>query len=270
MDPAESPFADAPAPWHCEGECFWLFGYARGGTYPPPVAFNTLEGASSYADPETSGAFKGGLMFVMIVRYTSSPVGPYDELMYVPGQFAVPPNKSAANRITRIYVSTKESVYNGRKNWNIPKHVAHFTFVPSGAASASPSALPYSRIAVAPPDAPEDPFFVLDLAPTLLLGRGVLPFNSRFVPFSSRIACPPLPQSERWKEDACVGTDRWVALTPGMSGKAGFFSAKGGLPGGAFADNVGFPDVRPFSTAMWLREFKLEFPVGDVLGKKDE
>ncbi|EKM52508.1 uncharacterized protein PHACADRAFT_149215 [Phanerochaete carnosa HHB-10118-sp] len=262
----DSPLVDALSPWRCRGECFWLFGHARAEEHLAPVAFNVLEGVSTFASPEVSGAYQGGLTSIMIARYNDSPVGPHDELIWVPGQFAVPPTGRNANRITRAYVSTKESAYNRRKHWNIPARTAHFTFVPSGA--NSPKALPYSRICVAPPDAPDNPFFVTDLAPSFLLSSGLIPFSSSFVPLSREVECPPLPQSDSWREDACIGTERWVSLTPAMKGKAGFFRWKGGLADGALADNVGLPNVRPWSTGMWLREFELEFPVGDVLGKR--
>lgn len=62
---------------------------------------------------------------VQIIRYTSSPVGPYDELLVVPGYFeyerdredgkgGVRVEKKKNARITRIYVSQKETCWNGR------------------------------------------------------------------------------------------------------------------------------------------------------------
>ncbi|KAK4704062.1 hypothetical protein P7C70_g2148, partial [Phenoliferia sp. Uapishka_3] len=58
-------------------------------------------------------------------------IGPYDELLITPGLFSRPDSPTEYYAaITRIYVSTPSSVLNGRKNWNIPKHLAHFTFTP--------------------------------------------------------------------------------------------------------------------------------------------
>ena len=62
---------------------------------------------------------------VQIIRYTESPVGPYDEMLLVPGFFTYDresPGKDSAVtaeqkknlRITKIYVSQKETCYNGR------------------------------------------------------------------------------------------------------------------------------------------------------------
>ncbi|KAI0339046.1 hypothetical protein BDW22DRAFT_1336759 [Trametopsis cervina] len=268
LQSGESPFVEAPAPWHNDGELFWLFGYNSAKQPLKPSSYGPLEGASSFADPEQSGAFKGGLSAVMIVRYKSSPVGPYEEIAWSPGNFDIPPTGKKALRVTRIYVSTLASVYNGRKNWNVCKQLAYFKFVPS--AATSPGALPYSRIEVSPPDAPERPFFVIDLSTTFLGSNARIPFNSALSPVSLEIVCPPLPQSPKWAEDGCVGTNRWVSINSGMKGKAGLFKAKGGLEDGKMGDDVGFPDVQPWSVGMWLNEFKLEFPVGVELGKKDK
>lgn len=54
----------------------------------------------------------------VFVRYEESPVGPYDELMISPDGFANPYEKATTGRITNIYVSSRESVWNGRKNWS--------------------------------------------------------------------------------------------------------------------------------------------------------
>lgn len=63
---------------------------------------------------------------VQIVRYTETPVGPYDELVFIPGDFDVPvlngtggegegvKKKVRKNtRITGIWVSQKETCWNG-------------------------------------------------------------------------------------------------------------------------------------------------------------
>ncbi|KAI0339249.1 hypothetical protein BDW22DRAFT_1336398 [Trametopsis cervina] len=263
---SSSSFPEALPPWHNDGECFWLFGYSSGKQSLKPSSYGPLEGASAFADPEQSGAFKGGLFSVMIVRYKSSPIGPYDEIIWSPGNFEIPPSGKKALRITRIYVSSLASVYNGRKNWNICKHLAHFNFIPSGA--TSPNALPYSRVEVSPPDAPDRPFFVINLSATFIGSNARIPFNSALSPLSVEIVCPPLPQSPDWTEDGRVGTDRWISITPAMKGKAGLFKAKGGLEDGKMGDDVGFPDIQPWTIGMWLNEFQLEFPMGIELGRK--
>lgn len=71
-------------------------------------------------------SFTGGFGTIMIVDYASSDVGPYGELLFIPGKFNHKNRK--LNTITNIYVSSKESVVNGRKNWGIPKEQANFKF----------------------------------------------------------------------------------------------------------------------------------------------
>ncbi|KAE9386845.1 hypothetical protein BT96DRAFT_506844 [Gymnopus androsaceus JB14] len=75
-------------------------------------------------DALAEGEFLGGPGMVALVQYTESPVGPYDELAYTPGKYSLldtsDNSKIDGTRTTRIYVSTKESTANGRRNWNIP------------------------------------------------------------------------------------------------------------------------------------------------------
>jgi hypothetical protein len=63
------------------------------------------------------GKFKGGLGYVMLVNYEQSPVGPYRELLLIPGKF----RKTKKQAITKIYVDSEASTHNGRNNWGIPK-----------------------------------------------------------------------------------------------------------------------------------------------------
>ena len=61
-----------------------------------------------------------------IVRYTETPVGPYDELLILPGYFngvGTAGEKRKDLRITGIWVSQEATLMNGRRNWNIPKQV---------------------------------------------------------------------------------------------------------------------------------------------------
>ncbi len=61
---------------------------------------------------------------VMLVDYQTSPVGPYQELLFIPGIFSF--NKKKVFSISKIYVSTQNSVINGIENWGIPKELAEF------------------------------------------------------------------------------------------------------------------------------------------------
>lgn len=135
VDESPAPFLVAPAPWACKGEYFWFLSYVSSSSpYPSRASFSELERSAPFADPKESGEFKGGLQHIMVVRYTETPVGssrvrflvalklfptfpnhsgPYDEIIWAPGKFIVPPTGKVVTRITRIYVSTKESVFNG-------------------------------------------------------------------------------------------------------------------------------------------------------------
>lgn len=71
-----------------------------------------------------------GLGIVMMVRYSNSPVGPYDELLY-----SLPFKRPslglqllAPRRLPVIYVSSEASLRNGRVNWGIRKELAEFSF----------------------------------------------------------------------------------------------------------------------------------------------
>lgn len=76
--------------------------------------------------PESlKASFTGGIGTVMYVDYLYSDAGAYQELLFIPGTFDF-----AAGRyfsITKIFVSTHDSVVNGRNNWGIPKEIAGFT-----------------------------------------------------------------------------------------------------------------------------------------------
>lgn len=61
---------------------------------------------------------------VMLVDYATSAVGPYYELLFVPGRLNF--DKKKIFSISKIYVSSQESVENGIANWGIPKELADF------------------------------------------------------------------------------------------------------------------------------------------------
>jgi len=65
---------------------------------------------------------------IQVIRYTESPVGPYDELILAPGFWKYPfegrDGKKATKkniRITRIYVSQKDTCWGGRTSKDIFK-----------------------------------------------------------------------------------------------------------------------------------------------------
>ncbi|KAL8276663.1 hypothetical protein RQP46_010931 [Phenoliferia psychrophenolica] len=105
-----------PPPWLLKG-VGWVFPthLTPFSTTPIPLPAGSqapLEAASP-TGREQAARFHGGVGYVVVVRYTESPVGPYDELIWAPGCFSreESPNEYYST-ITRIYVSSNESVIN--------------------------------------------------------------------------------------------------------------------------------------------------------------
>jgi len=107
-------YHQAPAPWHLEGEgIIVVYKFSKKWV----ETFGQLP-------PELMGKFKGGLGYLMLVNYKISPVGPYRELLFIPGKFS-PHGKQS---ITKIYVDSEASTQNGRANWGIPKNTLPFSW----------------------------------------------------------------------------------------------------------------------------------------------
>lgn len=108
------PVPMRPAPWQLKGQ-----GYILAVRLPESFLDN-----QSFL-PETQRATRRGrLAYVMFVDYRETDVGPYHELLYIPGSLAFGSRRRLS--ISRIYVSTRESVVNGHENWGIPKERCDF------------------------------------------------------------------------------------------------------------------------------------------------
>lgn len=105
-----------PAPWNLQGKGY-IFIYKFKKTF--------VEKSGNIPD-FLKNRFCGGFGSVMLVDYEKSDAGPYGELLFIPGKFHF--GRKKLDTISRIYVSTMESVINGRANWGIPKEKADFTF----------------------------------------------------------------------------------------------------------------------------------------------
>ena len=109
-----------PAPWNLVGAGYiFLYKFSK----------KTVEKIGN-VPPFLRDSFAGGFGSVMLVNYLSSDAGPYGELLYIPGKFRF--GGKRLDTISKIYVSTMESVVNGRANWGIPKEQADFRFEQSG------------------------------------------------------------------------------------------------------------------------------------------
>jgi hypothetical protein len=103
-----------PAPWTLQGHA-WMVALRLPAGDPARTAF---------LPAELQASLKSAVSVLMCVAYDSAPCGPYRELLFIPGtaQFG----QGRYPTISRILVSTWDSVVNGRRNWGIPKDQASF------------------------------------------------------------------------------------------------------------------------------------------------
>lgn len=113
-----------PAPWKCTADIYAAYFFSspksKAAAEIDTIAYSPLEKESSFASPE-AGRFAGGIGSFMLVRYTDTPVGTYDELAIIPGSYTYQVQDKNGKwvekknpRLTRIYVSQKDTMYNGR------------------------------------------------------------------------------------------------------------------------------------------------------------
>lgn len=116
MTAATKTILDAPAPWQLEGS-----GYICLLRCP-----NELLDEQSFVPDSLRGKRRPSPQaLMMFVDYASSPVGPYHELLFIPGSFRFEDGRNHLS-ISRIFVSSMDSVVNGQRNWGIPKDQAQF------------------------------------------------------------------------------------------------------------------------------------------------
>ncbi|MEL7236379.1 MAG: acetoacetate decarboxylase family protein, partial [Chloroflexota bacterium] len=180
-----------------------------------------------------AGTFRGGIGAVMMIDYRTSPVGPYRELLFIPGVFRHGRRKYYA--VTKIYVSSLDSVVNGRENWGIPKSVAEFQITQESESTQRFEAAVNGEL-----------FF------SAALESGILrfPVNTRVNPFP-----PTLLQQH---DDG-----RLLATTPQLGGT---ISVTGTVLEMAVAGRH-FPDVSAFKPAglLELVKMRLYFPIPKVI-----
>jgi Acetoacetate decarboxylase (ADC) len=111
-----------PAPWNLRGSG-WIVALKLPPQHPAQDAF---------LPDELAGRGRSLASYLMFVDYTESGCGPYRELLFIPGAFPFPDDRRHLT-ISRILVSTWDSVVNGRNNWGIPKDQADFAVEQGGA-----------------------------------------------------------------------------------------------------------------------------------------
>ncbi|PKS09644.1 hypothetical protein jhhlp_004263 [Lomentospora prolificans] len=288
--PAPDDITHVPAPWTLKGTVYqfaWWTPRAQAEAMPT-MAYSPLESSSSFSAPEGSKPL-GGLSVVQIIRYTDSPVGPYDELLVIPGfhEYAIDDEKTGKRvtkrnaRITRIYVSQKYTCWNGRINWNIPKHLASFEWHTDPSTSTTmvkvyphDMAVPAGNtrsIDASEATASKIPFFQATFKP--------IPFTPNF-PFSARIfnylgvdptlVQPPLPEGNNASKKELPGTNRWCAIDPVQSSwktRLGWFDlrqetdASGNVAGGAQGENF-WPGIGRWHLGIRMEDATIEFGEG--------
>lgn len=165
---------------------------------------------------------------IQLIRYHDTPVGPYDEMILCPGSFEYPDpsssssskSKKKAMRITRIYVSQKETCFNGRKLWNLPKHLARFEWTDDPSTGATiikvyphdTASTPYDPTESAPSTTP---FFQCTLKPISYLPS--FPFSTsllKTIGMDLSLVQPPLPEGAQAASKELPGTgDEWVRMS---------------------------------------------------------
>lgn len=104
----------APAPWNLTGDAYiMVYKFSK-----------DFVGECGFLVDYQRDRFLGYVGTVMLVDYKTSGVGPYRELLFIPGMFTFDWKKMFS--ISKIYVSSHDSVYNGIENWGIPKEYADF------------------------------------------------------------------------------------------------------------------------------------------------
>jgi hypothetical protein len=103
-----------PAPWSLRGHAWMVLLRLPAGD-PARTAF---------VPAGLRETVKSAFSVLMCVAYDEAPCGPYRELLFIPGTMSFGDGRFPS--ISRIVVSTWESVVNGRLNWGIPKDRATF------------------------------------------------------------------------------------------------------------------------------------------------
>ncbi|KAH6675371.1 hypothetical protein F5X68DRAFT_40564 [Plectosphaerella plurivora] len=223
--PPPGDIVAVPPPWKLKATV-WMFAFhtskAQAANFPD-ITYSPLEGSSSF--PTGAGASKplGGLSMIQLISYTDTPVGPYDELILAPGyhEYVVDEDgkrvKKRNARITRIYVSQKYTTWNGRVNWNIPKHMADFKWTDNKDGSRTVKVYPHDTSG-GPIEGTASPTPLFQATMKAIPYVPSFPLSLRifgWLGFDFTLVHPPLPEG-KGKHGELPGTDRWAAVKPGQ------------------------------------------------------
>lgn len=105
-----------PAPWRQQGDGFVLL-------YHLPRELVLSQGL---VPAELEGKFVGGTCALILTDYRRTNIGPYRELLFIPGRFEWEGRTHYV--ASRVYSSTEASVSSGRDNWGLPRQRAQFYY----------------------------------------------------------------------------------------------------------------------------------------------
>lgn len=221
----EKPATNAPAPWLLTGHGMVLL-------YHFPGSFVEQYG---FLEPYQEVAFKGWVGAVMLNCYQTANVGPYYELIFIPGLFFFKMRLSFS--ISKIYVSSTDSAWHGQQNWGIPKELADFkvTNLPDG-----------SQIVEVGPPAPGQYFFRIHVKKW----GWPLPFTSQLIPLNRII--------QQSSADLLL-------TKPRVRGQVQFCTVEHILVNPRF-----FPPINQLKplASFYLPQFKMVFPAPKILTRK--
>ena len=158
---------------------------------------------------------------------------------------------------------TNNVIHVGRRNWNIPKHLARFVF-------SNLSNPPRLRVQVFPPDpAITIPFFTATFQP--FRWAPSFPFSSKVSPYlglNVTLVQPPLPASEKAGQEEICGTERWARMLPLIECKSARLTwVDVEQPDGESEEEVSVakwcPKIKPMKVGLSMEGASLDFPVAE-------
>ena len=218
-------YRPAPPPWTLTGRAYAI-----------PLRLPDTQRIAQSGVPETLGTPRGRYSVMMFVDYSDSDVGPYHELLFIPGTCDLGPGEGGRRErhrsIGRIYVSSHDSVINGRLNWGIPKDQAEFRVEQAGRVehiSVAREGKVFCRL-------------------TLKRGRLGVPLPGGLIP-------------ARLRTLGQVRDGKRFLYTPGASGRLGLGTLLDG-----WADGEHFPEIQAGKalTGGYLSSFRMTFPLARI------
>ncbi|QRV74365.1 hypothetical protein RhiJN_02379 [Ceratobasidium sp. AG-Ba] len=269
--PMPEGYDEALPPWTFDAESWWIFPRIPMPWHTKELPKGALDSLEEERYRDLQATYTGGLGAIQLIRYHTSPVGPYDELLYIPGNmsYKTGPNSTISGlSITRIYVSSIASIVNGRRNWNTPKKLAKFEFTKQDESDPlSPTTVSvYPALPTSTSEFSSEPMF----SARLVLSRQIPTFSlnlARIPQFllDPRPFQPPLTNSGQSIE--LIGTEKWCTMVPSFSGTVRVMYPEPRLGESKFGDGIGFPDVQTMNVGLWWSPAKIQAGLPVILNE---